>query len=467
MTTSIERINENGYQKRSHLTYILLISLTLFSLCKNASNNSFSQTKNFLFSVVLNQVFHQFTIYEEIPYLVSFSLICQDLFPDRFIYYIRDDSINQNICLLILKFTTFYGLQLIVGLSLTKLEIEFFSISIVNLLCTSKLNDLAMILFRNLLLTYVLTILVIVTPTYLFSIAIRYLYMLFIIGFLFIFTFLSYLQVDEFFLTWFINYLKSDQSRLNIMSYWCFIFGIIVSILYAIDHTFEKKSHVSKHHDSELRLTYLNYRRKIWHFFIVLIILPALNNAEESSSEFLKIVLTIIIHLFLIVELARFLNIPPLGPQINSLFENFQDFRDLQGPIVISYLYLIFGISAPIYMDNSAIGLIALGLGDSMASIIGKKVSATDHDNWLLNILKLKWFDTKKTVAGTFAFVVSCFSVCIILKQFTNRNLFSNDSIGSILICCIFGGIFEAISDLNDNILIPCLMTITIKMLRY
>lgn len=61
----------------------------------------------------------------------------------------------------------------------------------------------------------------------------------------------------------------------------------------------------------------------------------------------------------------------------------FQDTKDLQGPLNLSYIYLLAGVTIPIvydYLVNKDTvtiirysGLITLGVGDTFASVIGKK----------------------------------------------------------------------------------------------
>lgn len=228
---------------------------------------------------------------------------------------------------------------------------------------------------------------------------------------------------------WLLNYITESKTRRNILITWLsFLFILIPNILIF-------KSNFS-----------LNTSRKLWHFLILALIIQPF----QLDPTFVKISLAGTITLFLAVEYLRFLKLEPLGSLLDEKLRSFADFRDERGPIIISYIYLIIGISAPLLIANSPVGLISLGVGDSSASIIGKKYG------------ELHWPTSKKTIEGTMAFITTTFVVGVICKEYLGY--FAHLNHASWLLVCTLSGILEGNSILNDNILIPAFMLICEKL---
>ncbi|KAG0674160.1 hypothetical protein C6P42_002381, partial [Pichia californica] len=105
--------------------------------------------------------------------------------------------------------------------------------------------------------------------------------------------------------------------------------------------------------------------------------------------------------ILIIIEILRFNELPPFGKLIKNFFIKFQDEKDNKNEIILSYIYLILGISLPLWINNvnklresSYIGLISLGLGDSFASLIGSLIG------------KFKWPNSNKTIEGSISMVI-------------------------------------------------------------
>lgn len=232
-------------------------------------------------------------------------------------------------------------------------------------------------------------------------------------------------------LKWLANYIASDQTRVKILAVW------LTSLLLLIPTIFSYKINLSS-----------NFRRKIWHFIILVLIVYPLH----LDPEFVKLSLAGAIILFLVVEMIRYLKLYPFGNYLDQNLRHFTDFRDEKGPVIISYIYLIVGISVPILMDNSIVGLVSLGVGDSLASIIGS------------NYGLIHWADSQKTVEGTFTFILSSFGVMSLLKYI--GWYFQATSVHSLLLVCTISGILEGNSDLNDNLLVPGYMFVLLSCLQ-
>lgn len=227
-------------------------------------------------------------------------------------------------------------------------------------------------------------------------------------------------------LDWLIHYITVSETRQRILTVW------LVSLFILIPNVLIFKSNFT-----------LNTSRKIWHFMVLMLIAKPFN----IDPEFVKISLAGSIVLFLSVEYLRYLKLEPIGGYLDSKLRLFADYRDDKGPIIVSYIYLIIGIATPLLINDSPVGLISLGVGDSLASIIGGK--------WGRKF----WPGTNKTLEGTVAFIGSTILMVAIFKQYLGY--FGGISMANLSIICILCGLLEGNSSLNDNILIPAFMMIT------
>ena len=170
------------------------------------------------------------------------------------------------------------------------------------------------------------------------------------------------------------------------------------------------------------------------------------------DPDFVKISLAGTIVLFLAVEYLRFLKLAPYGELLDSKLRSFADFRDERGPIIISYIYLIIGVATPILINGSLVGVISLGVGDSLASIVGYRWG------------RHQWPGTSKTLEGTFAFILSTSICSLCFKLFLGA--FQEITSAQVILACILSGILEGNSVLNDNILIPAYMFVVTELLK-
>ena len=230
-------------------------------------------------------------------------------------------------------------------------------------------------------------------------------------------------------LLWLADYIYTSDTRLTIFGSWLTLVAIAVPTFMIFF-----QSSVS-----------LNTSRKVWHFLIFLMIVIPFN----CDQTFVKIALAGMIPLFLSTEYIRYMRLEPIGELLEAQRRPFADGRDNNGPLIVSYIYLILGISFPLLVFNSPVGLVSLGIGDSLASIVGKKIG------------KYRWPGSSKTIEGTIAFVFSTFVACKLLQACLGY--FHGVSSITIFAMCFLSAILEGNSSLNDNILIPSFMLICEK----
>lgn len=213
----------------------------------------------------------------------------------------------------------------------------------------------------------------------------------------------------------------------------------------------------------------IDVRRKAWHATVVIMFLPV---GVIMDPVFTKLVMAIALTAFLLVEFVRVTTIPPFGLLVQEYILRFIDERDTCGPIVVSHIFLILGISIPIFLASSPAGVVCLGLGDAMASTMGKKFG------------RHRWPQSSKTLEGSFAFVGSVVVGLLVYRQlatFYNVEFgFPVVSIGSlaaensssnyrwslpqIILVATATSLLEAVGGMNDNVIVPIYMMVLLQL---
>lgn len=166
-----------------------------------------------------------------------------------------------------------------------------------------------------------------------------------------------------------------------------------------------------------LRLTSVvevDTRRKVFHGMMVAMLLPT----TFIDPTFVSLALIIILTVFLILDLLRASQLPPLSKPLAYFLTPYVDGRDLRGPVVVSHMFLLIGCAIPLWLslagsqfsgtspwenwevqtrDVSLIaGIICVGMGDAAASLIGRRYG------------RHKWpWAGGKSLEGSIAFAVA------------------------------------------------------------
>jgi dolichol kinase len=158
-------------------------------------------------------------------------------------------------------------------------------------------------------------------------------------------------------------------------------------------------------------------RRKVFHFMMVAMFLPATFVDPAFSALGLSIVLAV----FLLLDLLRASQLPPLSKPIATFLTPYVDGRDLRGPVVVSHIFLLIGCAIPLWLSLAALprtgqnalagwelptrdvsmvsGVVCVGLGDAAASLIGRRWG---HRKWL--------WGGGKSLEGSVAFGLAVFA---------------------------------------------------------
>lgn len=132
-------------------------------------------------------------------------------------------------------------------------------------------------------------------------------------------------------------------------------------------------------------------RRKIFHFMMVTMFLPTI----FVDPTWCALALSIVLAIFLLLDLLRASQLPPLSKPIAAFLQPYTDSRDHQGPVVISHIFLLIGCAIPFWLSLASLprtgsgmlsgwevptrelsmiaGVVCVGLGDAAASLCGRR----------------------------------------------------------------------------------------------
>ncbi|CAK7203507.1 dolichol kinase [Sporothrix eucalyptigena] len=181
--------------------------------------------------------------------------------------------------------------------------------------------------------------------------------------------------------TWF----GAATTRLLLVGYWVVVLVFGLAVVFTLSPVYE-----------------VDTRRKVFHFMMVAMLLPA----TFIDPAYVALALSLVLAVFLLLDLLRASQLPPLSRPIATFLTPYVDGRDLRGPVVISHIFLLIGCAIPLWLSLAALprwpltrlvnvqseaarcmiawelpsrdvsmvaGVICVGLGDAAASLIGRR----------------------------------------------------------------------------------------------
>jgi dolichol kinase len=254
------------------------------------------------------------------------------------------------------------------------------------------------------------------------------------------------------------------NTRLVLSAYWLavLIFGLIV--VFQLQETYE-----------------VDTRRKVFHFTMVGMFLPAV----YVDPTYAGLALSLILAVFLILDLLRASQLPPLSKPIASFLTPYVDGRDFRGPVVISHIFLLIGCAIPLWLALASLsrtgsghlsgwevptrdvsmvsGVVCVGLGDAAASLIGRRYG---RRKWL--------WGGGKSLEGSLAFAVAVFAGLTAAGAWLRIGGWpmTEEPAGLLVsarnagICASMGSLTEAVlTGGNDNVIVPVVLWTCVKSL--
>ncbi|KAK4500126.1 hypothetical protein PRZ48_008312 [Zasmidium cellare] len=240
-------------------------------------------------------------------------------------------------------------------------------------------------------------------------------------------------------------------------------------------------------------------RRKVFHGVMVAMLLPA----TFVDPCYCALALSLVLAIFLLLEVIRAGQVPPLGNAIGRFVAPYVDGRDLRGPVVVSHIFLLIGCAVPLWFSLASIprttapstpwqhwdlqnnivevpmiaGVICVGMGDAAASLIGRRYG---RHKWI-------WVGGK-SIEGSAAFAAAVTIGLLFAKAWqvlggwndTNRSSlagFWNVDNGIVtlalrwlgvlmkaIFCACGASFMEAVlTGANDNVVVPVALWLLVK----
>jgi dolichol kinase len=220
-------------------------------------------------------------------------------------------------------------------------------------------------------------------------------------------------------------------------------------------------------------------RRKVFHFMMVAMFAPSV----YIDPTFVALALSIVLALFLLLDLLRASQLPPLSKPLASFLTPYVDGRDLRGPVVISHIFLLIGCAIPLWLSLGSLprtgsgylagwevptrevsmisGIICVGLGDAAASLIGRRYG---HRKWI--------WGGGKSLEGSMAFAIAVFLGLMAAHLWLRIGGWTSSTptdplsltIGKTSVCAGMASLTEAVlTGGNDNVIVPVVLWTCVK----
>jgi dolichol kinase len=230
-------------------------------------------------------------------------------------------------------------------------------------------------------------------------------------------------------------------------------------------------------------------RRKVFHGTMVAMLLPTI----YIDPCFVALALGLVLAIFLLLDLIRASQLPPLSRPIANFLTPYVDGRDLRGPVVVSHIFLLIGCAIPLWLSLAGVdragdepwqgwevtsrdvsmvaGVVCVGMGDAAASLIGRRYG------------RRKWpWAGGKSLEGSLAFAVAV-TIGLVLarvwlhfgwenaqalqKTATKWAIDATLTIGKAALCAAGASLNEAVlTGGNDNVIVPVVLWVLVRGVR-
>ncbi|EDU45242.1 phosphatidate cytidylyltransferase [Pyrenophora tritici-repentis] len=226
-------------------------------------------------------------------------------------------------------------------------------------------------------------------------------------------------------------------------------------------------------------------RRKVFHGTMVAMLLPTM----YVDPCFVALALALVLAIFILLDLVRASQLPPLSKPIARFLTPYVDGRDLRGPVVVSHMFLLIGCAIPLWLSLAGVerkgdspwqewdvkdrdvsmvaGVVCVGMGDAAASLVGRRYG------------RRKWpWAGGKSLEGSVAFAVAVTVGLVFGKawlwagwghgQATNGwALETAVTVGKAALCAAGASLNEAVlTGGNDNVIVPVILWVLVRGVR-
>lgn len=227
-------------------------------------------------------------------------------------------------------------------------------------------------------------------------------------------------------------------------------------------------------------------RRKVFHGTMVAMLLPTM----YVDPCFVALALALVLAIFILLDLVRASQLPPLSKPIARFLTPYVDGRDLRGPVVVSHMFLLIGCAIPLWLSLAGVkrtgdspwqdwdveerdvsmvaGVVCVGMGDAAASLVGRRYG------------RRKWpWAGGKSLEGSVAFAVAVTVGLVFGKVWLWAGwgehvqpaevwaLETAVTVGKAALCATGASLNEAVlTGGNDNVIVPVILWVLVRGVR-
>ena len=219
-------------------------------------------------------------------------------------------------------------------------------------------------------------------------------------------------------------------------------------------------------------------RRKVFHGMMVAMFLPTI----FVDPAFISLAFSLILPIFLLLDLFRASQLPPLSRPLTNFLAPYVDGRDHRGPVIVSHIFLLIGCAIPLWLSLAAIGrtgrgpwtgwdvperklgmvsgVICVGMGDAAASLIGRRFG------------RRQWcWSGGKSLEGSLAFMTAVVLGLCFARWWLQVGGWAGDSKDTWAVTLLKASVAGAGASLteavltggNDNVIVPVILWLLVQ----
>ncbi|OAA54286.1 cytidylyltransferase [Niveomyces insectorum RCEF 264] len=161
------------------------------------------------------------------------------------------------------------------------------------------------------------------------------------------------------------------STRLVLGAYWVAVLAFGLSIVVRLGSSSSSSSNDGGGDGGGSGGVAIDTRRKVFHLTMVAVLLPA----TYVDPAYAALALALVLAVFLLLDLVRASQLPPLSRPLAAFLAPYVDGRDLRGPVVVSHMFLLVGCAVPLWLDLAALPRSGTGRG------VGDRINNSDNDS--------------------------------------------------------------------------------------
>ena len=219
-------------------------------------------------------------------------------------------------------------------------------------------------------------------------------------------------------------------------------------------------------------------RRKVFHGMMVMMFLPT----SFIDPTFIGLAFALVLVIFLVLDLIRASQLPPLARPLTNFLAPYVDGRDHRGPVIVSHIFLLIGCAIPLWLSLASVsriptslwdgwevptrdlsmvsGIICVGMGDAAASLFGRRYG------------RRRWcWSGGKSLEGSLAFAVAVVIGLTLARFWLLAGAWAGDSNDSFVVFwtkSLVAGCGASLTEAvltggNDNVIVPVILWVLVK----